>query len=163
MQTRSVSELRSGRVRFRTQCEEKVGGRAGLRYEAVMNSKNLLRIFAANAFALFLFVGCSQKEESAQSPRTGRNVVDSMRLKQLTKALQLTQEQQDQVGPLLASESKQIEAVNADTTLSVDDRFKRYKEFRDDTYSKIRALLTPEQVPQLDRFIAQSAGKRKRS
>jgi hypothetical protein len=140
---------------------EKVGGEAGLRYQANMNPKHVWQAFALHALVFCLFAGCSQKEESAQPARTGRDVIDTMRLKQLTKALQLTQEQQDKVKPLLAAESKQIEAVKADAALSIDDRSKRYQELRDDTYAKIRALLAPEQIPQLDQFLVQANKKRK--
>ena len=85
-----------------------------------------------------------------------------MRLKQLTKGLQLTPEQQEKVKPILAEESKKIEGVNADTTLSMEQRFTQYDKFRDETYAKIKELLTPEQVGSVDKVRKQMEGRRSR-
>ena len=126
-----------------------------------MHFINQARVVAVCALLLFLIPGCGQKQEAAPASRTGRQVVDSMRLKRLTKDLQLTQEQQDQVKPLLEAESKKIEEANANTELSMNQRIDRYAEFRSETYSKIKALLTPEQLPQFERVLAQVNGKKK--
>jgi Spy/CpxP family protein refolding chaperone len=125
-----------------------------------MNFTTTLRVLAANALLLSLFAGCSPDKEAAPPQRTSRDVIDGMRLKQLTKGLQLTKEQQDQVKPLLAAESKKIAAANEDATLSMTQRLDQYKEFRDETYSKIKVLLTPEQLERLDGVRAQMEGKK---
>ena len=127
-----------------------------------MNFTIQTRVFAAIASLLLLTSGCSQKTESAPVEKTGRQIVDGMRLKQLTKGLQLTEEQQNQVKPILEMESKQIEAVNADSALSMEQRVNRYKELRAETYNKIKTLLTAEQLPQLDGVMAQLEGRKKK-
>jgi Spy/CpxP family protein refolding chaperone len=121
-----------------------------------------LRVLAANALMIFLFAACSPDKEAAPSQKTSREVIDGMRLKRLTKGLQLTKEQQDQVKPLLEAESKKITAVDEDTTLSLDERLKRCDSFRDETYSKIKDLLTPEQSAQLGGVRSQMEGRKAR-
>lgn len=66
-------------------------------------------------------------------------------LKHLTKALDLTADQQTQIKPLLDSQHQQMEAIHQDQSLSREDRFAKMKTIREDSKTKIEAVLNDTQ------------------
>jgi len=72
------------------------------------------------------------------------------RLKQLSDALGLTEEQKTQVGPLLQEEITALAALYADKTLDDAAKKAQGRELRDGFSAKVRALLTPEQQAKFD-------------
>ena len=72
------------------------------------------------------------------------------RLKQLSDALGLTEEQKAKVGPLLLEESTALAALYADKSLDDAARKAKGVELRDGFSAKVRALLTPEQQAKFD-------------
>ncbi len=66
-------------------------------------------------------------------------------LAHLTKALNLTSDQQTQIKPILESQQQQIMQIHQDQTISRDDKMAKIKSLRGDTTSKIEAALNPDQ------------------
>ena len=63
----------------------------------------------------------------------------------LTKKLDLTADQQKQIEPILAERDKKVADVRANTALSKTDRNTQLRTIRQDTKTKINALLTDAQ------------------
>ena len=66
-------------------------------------------------------------------------------LRHLTKALDLTADQQAQIKPVLESTHQQMEALHQDQSLSRDDRFAKMKAIHEDSRTKIEAVLNDTQ------------------
>jgi protein CpxP len=66
-------------------------------------------------------------------------------LAHLTKTLNLTSEQQTQIKPLLENQQQQMMQLHQDQSLSRADKMTKAKSLRDDTTSKIEAVLNDQQ------------------
>jgi periplasmic protein CpxP/Spy len=73
-----------------------------------------------------------------------------VQLKRMTKGLQLTDEQQQQIRPLLEDESAKLKAIRNNENLSPKQIRKQVEEMRSDTNAKIQTYLTPEQKEKHD-------------
>ena len=63
----------------------------------------------------------------------------------MTKRYKLSSDQQAQIKPILANQQQQIQALRQDSTLSREDRMAKVKSIRDDSSSKIGAVLNDSQ------------------
>ncbi len=66
-------------------------------------------------------------------------------LQMMTKRLNLTADQQNQLLPILTDRQQQVAAIQSDNTLAKKDRWEKMKSVREDSRTKIEAILTPEQ------------------
>jgi len=66
-----------------------------------------------------------------------------VQLKRLTKGLQLTDEQQQQIRPLLEDEYAKLKTIRNNDNLSPKQIRKQVEEMRNETVTKIQAYLTP--------------------
>jgi hypothetical protein len=69
-------------------------------------------------------------------------------LRRLTKKLNLTSEQQDQLLPILTDRQQQMTALLNDGSLSAQDRHAKARALREDSDSKIKAVLNDNQKQQ---------------
>lgn len=67
------------------------------------------------------------------------------RLKMLTEKLNLTEDQQAKLKPILEDQSKQMKALHEDTSLAPADKQAKMKELHESSTEKINAVLTPDQ------------------
>lgn len=72
----------------------------------------------------------------------------SQQLRRLTKKLNLTSEQQDQLLPILTDRQQQMTALLNDGSLSAQDRHAKARALREDSDSKIKAVLNDNQKQQ---------------
>lgn len=70
------------------------------------------------------------------------------RLQRMTQALNLSDDQQQKIKPILENESAQMQSLRADTSLSQEDRMAKMKEIRANTSSQINPILNPDQQKQ---------------
>jgi len=77
---------------------------------------------------------------STMGPMTPEN-----RLKMLTEKLNLTEDQQAKLKPVLEDQSKQIKAIHDDASLAPADKQAKMKEVHESSTEKINAILTPDQ------------------
>jgi Spy/CpxP family protein refolding chaperone len=77
---------------------------------------------------------------SMMGPMTPEN-----RLKMLTEKLNLTEDQQAKLKPVLEEQSKQMKAIHDDTSLAPADKQAKMKELHESSVEKMNAILTPDQ------------------
>jgi protein CpxP len=77
---------------------------------------------------------------STMGPMTPEN-----RLKMLTEKLNLTEDQQAKLKPILEDEGKQMKALHDDTSLAAADKRSKMMEVHDSSTEKINAVLTADQ------------------
>jgi len=73
-------------------------------------------------------------------------------LEHLTKALQLTSSQQDQIKPILEAQLAQMKSIHDDTSSTDDQKQEQMQALRQDTAKQIEAVLTPDQVTQFEQM-----------
>lgn len=110
--------------------------------------------------ALVAFSPVTQAQEKKAEGR-GRMSPEE-RMKQLTEALKLTDEQKTKLEPILKEEGEKLRAIFADTAGSREEKGKKMQEARKDIATKVKAVLTPEQGEKYDKFVAEQAAKRKK-
>jgi Spy/CpxP family protein refolding chaperone len=81
-------------------------------------------------------------------------------LARLTKALDLTSDQQDKIKPILESAHTQMQSVHQDTSLAPEDKRSKMKDIRDTMNSQINAVLTPDQQTKFAAMQARMHGHR---
>lgn len=77
------------------------------------------------------------------------------RLQHMSKALQLTPAQQEQIKPILMEEAPKMQALKADTAMPQAQKMMQLKQIREATDAKINPILTPEQQQKLQQMRAQ--------
>jgi protein CpxP len=78
-------------------------------------------------------------------PAGGRGMRGGPTIDQLTKALDLTDDEKAKVKPILDDRDQKIKDLRADTTLSPEDRRTKMQDIRTDTTAKLKDVLTPDQ------------------
>ena len=67
------------------------------------------------------------------------------RLQRMTQQLNLSEDQQQKIKPILENESTQMSGLRADTSLSQEDRMAKMKQIRESTGSQINPILNADQ------------------
>jgi len=80
-----------------------------------------------------------------QSTNATPRVVHAPNVGRLAMMLNLTADQQTQVGPILSGQQKKVMAVMHDSTLSTDDKRSQIKAIRADTATQMQSILTADQ------------------
>lgn len=93
--------------------------------------------------------GTTPAATTAKRAKSGGKKASSSRADQelanLTKQLNLTDDQQAKIKPILTDESEQIHKSKKATTGTADDAKAASKKIREDAKTRIRAVLTPDQ------------------
>ena len=109
------------------------------------------------SMAKFAFAGGIPQQESASNPpnegapsggRPGRGANLENRLENLSKQLNLTDQQKEKIRPLLRNEAERIKAVRSNTSLTQGEARRRIATIRRNTNQHIAEFLTPEQKKQ---------------
>jgi hypothetical protein len=130
-------------------------------YKRAMQFQNIIQAIACAALICFS-AGCSKEAQAEAPQRTAGNVMNGMRLKSLTKELELTDEQKVKVQALLDEEAKESEKIYSDASFSATQKSIKVGELKRETYGKIKPLLTATQAQKLEEMLSRT-GKRKRS
>jgi periplasmic protein CpxP/Spy len=102
-----------------------------------------------------------QQEQSAapQSDNSGSNQTPSHKrvdpnrqLQMLSKRLNLTADQQNQILPILTDRQQQVQSILNDSSLSKKDRHEKLRAVREDSEAKIKAVLNDVQKQQYDQM-----------
>jgi hypothetical protein len=79
----------------------------------------------------------------------GRQQMDpDQQVARMTKRYNLSADQQAQIKPILANQQQQMQALRGDSSLSRDDRMAKMKGIREDSSTKIQAILNDTQKKQ---------------
>ena len=74
-------------------------------------------------------------------------------LSHLTKALDLTSDQQTRIKPILQNRRDQLMQIRGNTSLSREDRMGKMKALDDESNSKLEAVLTEAQKPKYEQMV----------
>jgi Spy/CpxP family protein refolding chaperone len=111
----------------------------------------LLAVAGSAAFA--------QSDTPAQQPSAptagGRHGMNpDEQLVRMTKRLNLTPDQATQIKPILTDRQQQMEALHQDQSMSQADRMAKMKSIRDDSNTRIEAVLNDTQKKQFEEMMA---------
>ena len=81
----------------------------------------------------------------AGAPAAHKMPSPEQRLQHMTKMLNLNDEQQQKIKPLLEDESQQMQSLRSDTTMSHEDRMAKMQQIRQKTDDQIKGVLNPDQ------------------
>ena len=85
------------------------------------------------------------EDHGAMSGHAMGRMTPESRLKMLTEKLDLTEDQQAKLKPILEDESTQMKTLHEDTSLAPEDKKAKMKELHESSTVKINAVLTPDQ------------------
>jgi Spy/CpxP family protein refolding chaperone len=95
---------------------------------------------------------------TAKQSRPMRAPDPDRQLKHLTKALNLTADQQNQIKPILTDRQQQMQNLRSDPSLSPKDKRAKMMGIRQDSQSKLEAVLNDQQKQQFEQLQAQHKG-----
>ncbi len=105
-----------------------------------------------------------QQPPQGQTPGMGEHMghrpmpsVDDQ-VKHLTQKLDLTDDQQVKLKPILEDQRKQMEQIHSDSSLSREDRFSKMQQVRTASDTQIKALLTADQQKKFDKMREEQRG-----
>jgi protein CpxP len=120
--------------------------------------KQLLSAALSALFGMGVAIAAPQAQDSpaagqsTEAPR--RHHADpSHQLKMLTKRLNLTSDQQNQILPILTDQQQQIQALRNDSSLARKDRWAKVRSIREDSEAKIKNVLTDGQKQTYDQML----------
>jgi Spy/CpxP family protein refolding chaperone len=91
----------------------------------------------------------AQQGGNSGGGRFGRQQMDpDQQVARMTKRYNLSADQQAQIKPILANQQQQMQALRGDSSLSRDDRMAKMKGIREDSSTKIQAILNDTQKKQ---------------
>ena len=122
-----------------------------------MKQSSLLALALGGVIA---FSPAAQAQDKKAEGRARPSVEE--RLKQLSEALKLTDEQKTKLAPILKEEGEKLRAIFEDTKSSREEKGKKMQEARKDLTAKVKAVLTPEQAEKYEKIQAEMAAKRKK-
>ena len=94
-------------------------------------------------------------ERGPGGPGGGPRMSPEERLKALSEALGLTEEQKPKVAELMKAQAKEVRDLRQNDDLSREEKFAKMKEIRESYKPKYRAILTPEQITKLEKWEAE--------
>ena len=94
-----------------------------------------------------------QDTPSGQEMHHGHGpMTTEQQLAHMTKALNLTADQQTQIKPLLDARRQQMMQMHEDKSLTREDRMTKFKALDDDTHAKISAVLNDQQKAKFEKM-----------
>ena len=109
--------------------------------------KNFLYAAAIVALLLGTVAVYAQEPAPPGGGQWGRGQMPTVdqRLQRMTQALDLSEDQQQKIKPILENESTQMQSLRGDTSLSQEDRMAKMKTIREGTASQINPILNADQ------------------
>lgn len=111
----------------------------------------MTRTFLHATAIVALFLGaiavCAQApaEQGGAQWGHGQPPTAEQRLQRMTQQLNLTDDQQQKIKPILENESTQMQSLRSDSSLSQEDRMAKMKQIRESTTSQINPILNADQ------------------
>ncbi len=84
-------------------------------------------------------------------------------LAHMTKALDLTGDQQTQLKPILQNRRDQLQQLRQDSSTPKSDKYAKMKALDEESNSKVEAVLTPEQKTKYESMVAKRHQQREES
>ncbi len=123
--------------------------------------KRMLGLALSTVFSVGMAMAAPQDapppSQDQQGPPPGaggrgpRQAMDPDRIvQQMSKRLNLSPDQVTQIRPIVAEQMEHMTAIRSDNTMAPRDRMTKMMSLRDETGTKIKAVLTPDQRTQFD-------------
>ena len=118
--------------------------------------------------AMILELSAVARPQAAQQPPPsqagphmppGRESVEQ-RVERLSKELDLTQEQRENIRPVIEEQMKQMRALREDSSLTQEQRREKAMAAMKETHEKVEAILNPEQREKLKQHMQQMRDQR---
>ena len=116
-----------------------------------MCSLALSTLFGLGA-AIAAPLGQNQPAQGSRQQAERHHADPKEQLGRLTKKLNLTADQQNQILPILTARQEQMRSIWSDNSLSREDRHAKMRAVREDSDAKIRAVLTDSQKQTYDQM-----------
>ncbi len=119
-----------------------------------MNFVHVAVIFAvlAGSTAVYAQMGADQGGQWSHGP--GQPMTADQRLQRMTKQLNLSDAQQQQIKPILESEVKQMQGLHEDSALSQQDRMSKMQQIRQETSNQIKPILNADQQQKYEQMMS---------
>lgn len=93
-------------------------------------------------------------------PVSEKDKIAAQRLRDLAAMLSLTSAQREKIRPIVLAEAPRLKAVRDDTSLSKQQKADKLREIFKDTDAKMKPILTPQQMQNLQRIREDEIKKR---
>lgn len=120
-----------------------------------MKLRTLLFACVAGFTAITLPAAVAADADEAEATEVSSVREPGARLQELATRLNLTDEQKEQIAPILRQEFAELKKVREDTSLRHLSRVRRLREITNRAHRQIRALLTPEQQKEYEALRAE--------
>ncbi len=80
------------------------------------------------------------------------------RLRHMTQVLNLTEDQQQKIKPILENESQQMQGIRQDTSLSHEERWSKMQQIRQNTNTQITPILNSDQQKKFEEMQSRHMG-----
>lgn len=138
------------------------------------------RLFMATVFLVALLSLCfgtafgQDQDQAAPPPPSGQQSEQGMghrmghgpmmpsvddQIKHLTKKLNLSDDQQAKLKPILEDQRKQMETIHNDSSLSREDRFSKMQALRQGSDTQIKSVLNEDQQKNFDKMREEQRGR----
>jgi periplasmic protein CpxP/Spy len=120
--------------------------------------KQILTIALGSILGVSGAFAIPQQDQAAapqSNQQTWHHADPNQQLQRLTKRLNLTADQQNQLLPILTERQQQMESVRNDSSLSSKDKHAKMRAIREDSETKIRSVLTDSQKQTYDQMLQQ--------
>src|SRR6266571_695259 len=105
--------------------------------------------FAAGALSLNLYQSLTSSDKKKDPPRGGTEFL----LNRMNQRVGLTSEQQEQIKKILDETNDKYKALRVELEPKIKDFEPKFNAVRQESRDRIRALLTPEQLPKYEKMI----------
>jgi Spy/CpxP family protein refolding chaperone len=125
--------------------------------------KQFIQLSTAAVLALGLSLSVAQAQDQQAPPagRRGGPMNAERQIEQMRQQLNLTDDQVNQIRPILADSQKQMMALRGDSTVSQEDRRAKMMSIHQDSIAKVKAVLTDAQKTQYEQMIAKQMQERR--
>jgi periplasmic protein CpxP/Spy len=93
----------------------------------------------------------------------GQRMSVDQQVEHLSKALNLTDDQKNQIKPILEDRRQQMESIHSDSSLSPEDRRSKMRTLMEDSNTKLRAVLNDDQKSKFDQMQSRMRERREQN
>jgi periplasmic protein CpxP/Spy len=122
-----------------------------------MMKKQILSAALSTFFGLGILAAAPQAQDQSNTEQHKesahrREADPQSQVNRLAKRLNLTDEQKNQILPILTERQQQMKSIHEDTSLSQQDRWAKMRTIREDSDTKIKAVLNDDQKQKYDQM-----------
>lgn len=117
--------------------------------------KQIFSLALSTCFGLGVLMAAPQSQDQSNAPQTkehahGRQADPQTQVNRLGKKLNLTDDQKNQILPILTDRQQQMKSIHEDSSLSPQDRRAKMRSAWEDSDTKIKAVLNDQQKQKYD-------------